>query len=145
MSPDGLSRYRRFVQPEFGAPVRSEYDIPSSEIYDPIGRDVAGTSVFRFDLRNAGRSVIEIPGRALAAFASDVNGFPTQPFSARVRINEDRASNEISLTSGRGYNGSFYRLFFYWDALVPLQPPDTYFVELYLFRSINKPWLRSDL
>lgn len=120
----------------------SEYDIPSAELQDLIGRDPTAYTVKIIPIGlSAGRLTIKEPGYGfvLWGFSTTNQAKYTEAF-VNVAINSDGSNPSVVFPAktGRGYRGSFTSLELFWPQDPVASTNAAYFV---IFKSKKMPWM----
>jgi hypothetical protein len=134
----------RFITRNPGEQFKSEYDFSDAEINDLILRQPGVVKVLqsgRVDLSTAGTVLLDEPGYGFVFYAySATTGKKAPEVFIQVFVGQ---YDDTTLTAafpaktGRGFRGSFPRLFLKW----PAQVADTYNVVGYIFKTHRMPWI----
>ena len=128
---------KRFERPIEGQEFESEYDFPSSEIQDLIGRCPVPVSVIKIDLGTAGTRQITEPGEGFSLFAFDTAGAKATEAFIKVGVSMRDTSDSsrcFPLKTSRGFVGSFPFLALEWSAQAGLVG------YLIIHKSKKMPW-----
>ncbi len=133
----------RFEQAPQGEQFKSEYDIDSAMLADLLGRGVAPLKVItQIDLSSAG--TLALPSEAGFGFVMYAEDASTKAKYAEALVNV--SINQVDnvdqraifpAKSGRGFYGSFSKLFLQW----PADSSGTYNVYFIIFKSRKYPWI----
>lgn len=133
---------KRFETPDQGCEYESEYDFPSSEIWDIQNRGVSPVKVIsNIDISKIGIMWINEPGEAFVFRCTDkTTGLIYQEALINVYVNAGDASDptrNFPAKPQRGFNGSFQSLYLTW----PADASGSYNISFIIYKSKNYPWI----